>query len=49
MKLGFVTRPLMDKTNPNEKDSTLYVKSVTYDSNWQNYENRRLSENEEFL
>ncbi len=37
MKLGWVTRPLMDPTNLNTDDAVLYVKSVTYDTNWAMY------------
>ena len=48
MKLGFVTRPLLDKTNPNSEDAVLYIKSVTHDADWTKY-SKRLLESEEFL
>jgi hypothetical protein len=48
MKLGFVTRPLLDKTNPNTDDTVLYIKSVTHDADWTKY-SKRLLESEEFL
>jgi hypothetical protein len=48
MKLGFVTRPLLDKTNPNTDDTVLYIKSVTHDADWTKYR-KRLLESEEFL
>ena len=34
LKLGFVTRPLLDPSNPNTDDTVLYIKSVTHDTNW---------------
>ena len=39
MKLGFVTRPNIDPTNPNQMDSTLWIYCVSYDSNYTNYAN----------
>ena len=48
LKLGFVTRPLLDPSNLNTDDTVLYIKSVTHDTNWTKYSNRLL-ESEEFL